>query len=200
MPKTKKRAFTLIELLVVVSIIALLASIGAASLNSTRAKARDAKRRADVRSIALALELYYDANGQYPRVPDVTCTGLAGYNTSSYVSSTGTCWNAFIAVLAPYLSVAPKDPLNIGTEVYNNGSFAYTYGNVIDGNGYAIDPPKWSGPPQYDLITKLENKNDPDRCELKQYRMNAYAFNQSWCGSLIPGADKIYIYDASPSL
>jgi len=199
----KLKAFTLIELLVVISIIALLSSIGAASLNSTRAKARDAKRKADLKMISLALELYYDTNNQYPRIPDpssVACGVLFGYNTSSYVSSTGTCWNAFITVLAPYLSGAPKDPLNTGSEVYNNGSFAYTYGNVIDGT--SADP-KWAGPPQYDLLTKLENKTDPDRCELKGYRTNAYGYNQSWCGPILPNppyADKIYLYDVSPSL
>jgi len=61
-----KQGFTLIELLVVISIISLLASIVLASLNSVRAKARDTKAIAELRSISIALQLYYDKYNSYP--------------------------------------------------------------------------------------------------------------------------------------
>jgi prepilin-type N-terminal cleavage/methylation domain-containing protein len=61
-----KTGFTLIELLVVISIIGLLATIVTISLNSARAKARDTKRVAELRSIMNAFELYFDSYGQYP--------------------------------------------------------------------------------------------------------------------------------------
>jgi len=62
----KKRGFTLIELLVVIAIIGTLSTIVLVSLNTARSKARDTRRAADLRNIALALEMYYDANGSYP--------------------------------------------------------------------------------------------------------------------------------------
>jgi prepilin-type N-terminal cleavage/methylation domain-containing protein len=65
MTTSYKRGFTLIELLVVIAIIGILSSIVLASLNSARQKGRDARRISDIKQLQLALELYYDANGQY---------------------------------------------------------------------------------------------------------------------------------------
>lgn len=67
MYSTKRNAgFTLIELLVVIAIIGVLASVVLASLNSARAKARDARRLAEIKQIQTALELIYDQTGAYP--------------------------------------------------------------------------------------------------------------------------------------
>jgi len=70
------KGFTLIELLVVIAIIGLLASVVLVSLNSARAKSRNAKRIAEVRQIMTALELYYNDNSRYPiqsgAVPSMT--------------------------------------------------------------------------------------------------------------------------------
>jgi prepilin-type N-terminal cleavage/methylation domain-containing protein len=64
--KTSQSGFTLIELLVVIAIIGLLASVVLLSLNSARAKSRDAKRLSDVRQIASAMELYFNDANTYP--------------------------------------------------------------------------------------------------------------------------------------
>ncbi len=62
----KKKGFTLIELLVVIAIIGILSSVVVVSLNSARAKARDAKRVADLGEIKTALGLWFDSFQEYP--------------------------------------------------------------------------------------------------------------------------------------
>lgn len=107
-----KRGFTLIELLVVIAIIGILSSVVLASLNSARKKGRDARRISDLKQLSLALDLYYDANGQtYPiqgGTPNFT-TDLTPLVTQGFISS------------------LPQDPNNSGTYVYSYRS--------VDGTG-----------------------------------------------------------------
>ena len=115
--KQNNRGFTLIELLVVIAIIGILSSVVLASLNSARAKARDANRSASIKQVQTALELYYDSNGSYPSSGDVVLdTALTGPLTPTYISkiptspSTGTYryYNAsqnpatYYAIYIPY--------------------------------------------------------------------------------------------------
>lgn len=51
------QGFTLIELMIVVVIIAILATVGAVIFTSVQKSSRDARRRADIESIAKALEV-----------------------------------------------------------------------------------------------------------------------------------------------
>lgn len=77
--KSKTKGFTLIELLVVIAIIGILSSVVLASLNTARAKARDAKRLSDMHQMQVALELYYNSFGGYP---DSDGAGCGGWDSS----------------------------------------------------------------------------------------------------------------------
>jgi len=122
---TKQKGFTLIELLVVIAIIGILSSVVLASLNSARAKARDAKRISDIKQIQLALEMYYDEHdGVYP---------AAISNTE--LTDDG------------YLSVVPKDPGPAGGNYLYAGlgstsCLSYHLGATLETSNTVLDSDK----------------------------------------------------------
>jgi len=79
-------------LLVVIAIIGLLASVVLVALNGARAKSRDAKRLADIRQLASAMELYFNDMNSYP--------------TSSGPVNAGSALSAQVAAVAPSLASA----------------------------------------------------------------------------------------------
>jgi len=87
----KRRGFTLIELLVVIAIIGILAAMVLVAISGARAKARDATRKSDMRSMKTALALYYTDNDAYPEVTtggtieEADDTLLAGIISGSYM-------------------------------------------------------------------------------------------------------------------
>ena len=62
----KKRAFTLIELLIVVAIIAILAAIAVPNFLEAQTRAKVSRTRADMRSVATAVESYFVDRRAYP--------------------------------------------------------------------------------------------------------------------------------------
>lgn len=77
MELTKNKGFTLIELLVVVAIVSLLSSIVFSSLNSARAKARDANIKSQLSSLRSVAEVVYTNTGSYNTLCDLaTNSGL----------------------------------------------------------------------------------------------------------------------------
>ena len=62
----QKKGFTLIELIVVISIIGILSGVIVTGIINNKAKARDARRIAELHSIKDALELHFEEQGVFP--------------------------------------------------------------------------------------------------------------------------------------
>lgn len=115
MTGASRKGFTLIELLVVIAVIGILSSIVLASLNTARAKARDAKRIADFRSLATALNMHFVDKGGFPA------------NTSGNPTAANFFDRLQPLVTNGYISSLPSDPLNSGNYTYQYhlyGSYA----------------------------------------------------------------------------
>lgn len=129
---TIKKGFTLVELAIVVVIISILATLGIISYNSAQLKSRDAKRKADINSIASALELYKADNKKYPVLPGLLplpagcitpkCDLASGVSGSLQQQR----WVTLQTAMASYLNPLPTDP-KAGTILESLPPMAYYY-------------------------------------------------------------------------
>lgn len=103
------KAFTLVELLVVMGLLAILSVSIGIGVKSQIAKGHDARRKADLLNIKVAMRSYYEDKGIYPPEDQVTCDST---------------------FMAPYLDKIPCDPTS-------SGKYVYTYLNP-DPNKYAV--------------------------------------------------------------
>lgn len=107
----KNKGFTLIELLVVIGIIALLASIVMVQVTKTRARARDAERVSEIKSIQNALALYStNSGGNFPPIGGPFPYGPIPLTNTDPIS--------VILKNAGTISAIPADPVDSGFYVY----------------------------------------------------------------------------------
>lgn len=130
--------FTLLELLIVIAIIGILAAVVLASLSSSRVKARDTQRVAQLKEIEKALALYYTEYGQYPDGAEIG-------GTQNWFSNT----SIGELVTEGYMPVLPADPV---------------YGSGLGGYHYCTDSQPTTG---YVLYANVEHDGDPEGwCQL----------------------------------
>ncbi len=119
-PNHSRRGFTLIELLVVIAIIGVLSAVVLASLNSARARSRDAVRVASLREVGKALAVYYLDNGTYPS----TGGNWYGSNPSCFG---GYGNNAAPGLVPAYISQMPLEITLTGCYLYRSNGTDYKY-------------------------------------------------------------------------
>ena len=162
--------FTLIELLVVISIIGILAGMISANINSARAKARDVRRRADLKQVQIALELYYQTVDGYPYTGGPpnwwgNCTSYGSHPTSGA--------NGWVPNLAPtYMTMLPLDPKPVGTY----GCYLY----VSNGTDYKLlvhTTMETTGcPPMPSNDSMWDPARSPSQCSISIYTPGAAAW------------------------
>lgn len=81
--KKSNKGFTIVELLIVIVVIGILALLVITTYSGIQAKARNAKRAADVLSIQTQLEAYFTQNSHYPSLTDMNTGTSATSNASS---------------------------------------------------------------------------------------------------------------------
>lgn len=90
-------------MLIVVVIIGILSVALIPRLTSYMARTRDLKRQSDLRNIAVAIEMYKNDYGEFPRRGEI----YSSYPSASpYVGSVG----GLSSVLSEYLKKIPRDP------------------------------------------------------------------------------------------
>jgi type II secretion system protein G len=107
----KRDGFTIIELLIVIAIIGILAALLLSNFIGIRQRSRDAQRKADLRQIQAALEIYRSDQGEYPVTLSFPDCGDPLENEDGSV----------------YMQKVPCDPLNSGESVYTYDSGGVEY-------------------------------------------------------------------------
>lgn len=135
--QSNNKGFTLIELLVVIAIIGLLSTISVIALNNARAKARDARRVADIKNIQTAMEMYYNVHGYYPQYLTVTQCSVDNYNALGALKTEG------------LMSEVPHDPKYVASSLCYNyiglgQATDYSSTSGIYCNGLRRTDYKWS--------------------------------------------------------
>ncbi len=159
-----RRGFTLVELLVAISIVAIISAVGYINYSTAQVNARDSRRKQDLRSIQVALELYKQSSSSktYPATTGDCCI------TGALLSSSDNPW--IPALTTAYINSMPKDPKD-------------NEGNPLTGTDLVLGYSYWSGTGltggncpsttqgQYFILTAgLENTNDSERDGTKNYK------------------------------
>ncbi len=150
------KGFTLIELLVTIAIIAIISVVAVALFGNIQADARDGKRRAELESLANALEVNKTSGGG--NYNPILAAQLAG-STFPGASTTATdpqgypyCIGASVTTTPPGVAVVANFVLSPIGCAGAGGTAGYT---VMSGTQPPATTVSWT------LCTRLENKGTP---------------------------------------
>ena len=108
----RNSGFTLMELLVVIVLLGILIVVGLGSFQSATRKSKDSQRKANLKSVSIALEAYFNDAGQYPNDDGLGHMVVANCSsTYSYCPWGSTMKNS----TTMYMALLPIDP---GTNAY----------------------------------------------------------------------------------
>lgn len=145
----KVSGFTLIELLVVIAIIGLLSTLGIVAMGTARAKARDAKRVADIQQIRTALGMYSNENNSFPETSGWLKLGLAS-SASECLDNTIDGWHAIADCDLNHLMMGdiPADPMTDSINYYYGrlssfDSDCYLIAFYIESGAGDVSDPGW---------------------------------------------------------
>lgn len=123
-----KHGFTLVELLVAITIIGVISAVGLVSFTGVRGKTQDSVRKNDLRTLATALELYFQKNGEY-LVDASTCP-----KTSNILYSD----SEFANLINGPLPTDPKTDTNYCYETDNEGLNYKLLAKLDDNTDYIL--------------------------------------------------------------
>ena len=123
-----RNAFTLIELLIVVAIISILSAIAVPNFLEAQVRSKISRTRADMRTIATALESYHVDNNHYPE---------------TYVQPR---WARFTLLTTPiaYITSIPKDPFNMVNDEDNFVDWGPRHGGYKMSSMPLESPSRWA--------------------------------------------------------
>ena len=141
----KRFAFTLIELLIVVAIIAILAAIAVPNFLEAQTRSKVSRTRADMRSVAVAIESYAVDHSKYPWPSRAPNPGFA-LPTGGYI---GSVYLAGMTTPLSYLTSLPKDPFGgkkMADDPYHGAGFNTTFEYWYWTEAYTKVQTGWGGP------------------------------------------------------
>lgn len=138
----RKCGFTLIELLVVMALLAILMALGAGTFSASLKRNRDATRKANLRAITNALEMYYNDKGKFPLSAS---GGILGCGTDTLrtlcPAANGAFQDETPSTPTIYMSKLPTDPVSAQQYYYvSDGTKFQIYARLEYSQDSQIDP------------------------------------------------------------
>ena len=129
--KKRDQGFTIVELLIVIVVIGILALLVITTYSGIQAKARNAKRGSDIKSLQTQIEAFFSQNGYYPSQTDLNDTKSGGWVATNMKSLDV---NAVVDPSEDNSCLAAGSCLKSGTPAAK----AYYY-NVTDSSGNSCE-------------------------------------------------------------